>query len=555
VETVLFDGNAGQNALAIEDRTNGAYGTPSNPGAGISYAVTSPGSGLLQIPGIISIGGFSINSGVTLNGDPDGSGDRDVLLVLGTNAPGSQSLFGGAAFGDGRDSFVISDTGISVSTVAGVPLASITNAFTGGLSTFSTIYVATGAETGQVGDEVTVVPSARVNMIVDGQSPGRTTIPGDRITISSASPGTTQLVNDPALGPVHFRFTESFGSGSVGFLNFEAGSPQAAGSGMIAVASDAGTETMIQVYDRLTGTFRYQVTPFPGFFGGASVASGDINGDGIADLIAGAGPGGAPRVAIFNGIDGSLIRDFFGYEDTFRGGVNVAASDVDGDGISEIILGTGVGGGPRVRILNGTDFRPLRDVFAYNADFRGGVNVAAGDVNGDGFADIVTSTGSGGGPRVVVLDGPTLNQLASFFDFDPNSRTGVNAAVGDVNGDGFGDIVVGAGPDGPAEIRVFSGVNRSLLSNFFANDPFDPSLVPSIPFDAGVRVAVADVNGDRIGDIITVKGPGSLPVVRVYQVGAVNPQTNALFTTLEEIRRQDVFDGAFGFGLFVGASD
>jgi hypothetical protein len=234
--------------------------------------------------------------------------------------------------------------------------------------------------------------------------------------------------------------------------------------------------------------------------------------------------------------------------------VNVSAGDVDGDGFVDVILGTGVGGGPRVRILSGQTFEPIRDVFAYDFTFRGGVNVAAGDVNGDGFADIVTSTGSGGGPRVVVLDGPTLNEIASFFVFDPESRAGFFASVGDVNGDGFGDIVVGAGNGDPGEVRVFSGFNRSLITSFAVSD-FDLPGSPVIPFDVGIRVAVADVNGDRIGDIITAKGPGSLPVVRTYQVAAVNPETSALFTTFDEIRRQELFDSAFSFGLFVGASD
>mgnify|MGYP001556743040 CR=1 FL=1 len=73
--------------------------------------------------------------------------------------------------------------------------------------------------------------------------------------------------------------------------------------------------------------------------------------------------------------------------------------------------------------------------------------------------------------------------------------------------------------------------------------------------DRPIHLAAADVNGDGIDDVITAKGPGSTPTVRVYQVGVVNPQTHSLEPTLQEIRHQDVLDAAFGFGIFVGASN
>src|SRR5207247_9164123 len=125
-------------------------------------------------------------------------------------------------------------------------------------------------------------------------------------------------------------------------------------------------------HGRLPGALRYRVGPFPGFNLGAGVASGDVNGDGIADLIVGAGPGGGPRVAVFNGLDGSLMYDFFGYESSFRGGVYVSSADFNGDGHADIVLGTGLGGGPRVRVLSGVDLAPIRAVFVFESPSRGG---------------------------------------------------------------------------------------------------------------------------------------------------------------------------------------
>ena len=63
------------------------------------------------------------------------------------------------------------------------------------------------------------------------------------------------------------------------------------------------------------------------------------------------------------------------------------------------------------------------------------------------------------------------------------------------------------------------------------------------------------MNGDGINDVITGKGPGSLPTVRVYQLGAVDPITNALTPTLQEIRHFDAFDGGSSFGLYVGGGN
>jgi hypothetical protein len=376
------------------------------------------------------------------------------------------------------------------------------------------------------------------------------------VIINASSTYTNGFVNDPALGPPQNRIVQDVDGAAVGLIAIESGVAPAPGQGMIAVASDAGMTTTVQVYDRITKQLRYQVVPFGDFNLGATVASGDFNGDGIADLVVGAGAGGGPRVAVFNGLDGSLMADFFAYEDTFRGGVNVSAADFDGDGRADVVLGTGVTGGPRVRIFSGVDFAtPLLDVLVYEPSFRGGVNVSTGDFNADGTPDLITSAGAGGGPRVVVLSGTNLLQLASFFVFDPNSRTGFFAAGGDVNGDGFADVIAGAGAGAPAEVRVISGATRTALNDFYVNDPLEPgTAIPSIQFDAGVRVAAADVTGDGIDDVLTVKGPGSLPTIRAYQLGGVNPVTNALFPTLAEVAHFDAFDG-FAGGLYIGGSN
>ena len=97
----------------------------------------------------------------------------------------------------------------------------------------------------------------------------------------------------------------------------------------------------------------------PLFPGGASVATGDLDGDGVAEVITGAGPGGGPHVRVWRIAGGTAteVFGFFAYSPYFPGGAFVAAGDMDGDGIDELITGAGPGGGPHVRVwkLTGTD--------------------------------------------------------------------------------------------------------------------------------------------------------------------------------------------------------
>src|SRR5205823_3911789 len=97
-----------------------------------------------------------------------------------------------------------------------------------------------------------------------------------------------------------------------------------------------------------------------------------------------------------------------------RSGVWVAGGDVDGDGKDDIITGAGAGGGPHVKVFEDGTQNVIQSFFAYAPNFTGGVRVAAGDVNGDGKADIITGAGGGGSAHVKAFNATTLAQLYSF---------------------------------------------------------------------------------------------------------------------------------------------
>src|SRR5439155_5729285 len=90
--------------------------------------------------------------------------------------------------------------------------------------------------------------------------------------------------------------------------------------------------------------------------------------------------------------------------------------------------------------------------------------------------------------------------LQSYFAYDPRFTAGVYVAAGDVNGDGHADVVVGPGAGGGPNVAVFNGADGALLGSFFAFDPL---------FTGGVRVGtIAAVNA---ANVLAVPGPGSGP--------------------------------------------
>ncbi|MBX9580066.1 MAG: VCBS repeat-containing protein [Gemmataceae bacterium] len=280
--------------------------------------------------------------------------------------------------------------------------------------------------------------------------------------------------------------------------------------------------------------------PPPAPFGvPARVLAADLTGDGRPDAVEYAQAGGPARVRVTDGATGQVVADGPVYESGFTGGVFAATADFDRDGKAELIVSPDVGGGARVQVLSLADGRlVVRDNFFAIDDpqFRGGARVAAGDVNGDGVPDLVVAAGFGGGPRVAIYDGTGLLQGAAalpklvgdFFAFPGDDaarlRNGAFVAAGDLDGDGRADLAFGGGPGGGPRVYVLSGAlvaagrvadaQAGPIANFFVDD--DP--LPR----GGVWLAAADLDGDGTTDLAALRLdlPGTQGV-RVYPSQAV----------------------------------
>jgi WD40 repeat protein len=270
----------------------------------------------------------------------------------------------------------------------------------------------------------------------------------------------------------------------------------------------AGNSGVVKLLDGKSGIAKATIQAFPvGFKAGVRVATGDVNGDGTADIIAAPGANGSMAVRVFNGTNGTILSQF-DHGLPLAGGVHVAAGDLDGDDNAEIIVGAGAGASPHVKVFDGATRTELRDFEPFPGTTHG-VTLAVGDVSGDTSSEIIIGAGAGGPGTVKIYDWQTsaiVNTINAFTGLTGGVTVTTRAVAGNKD-----EIIVAAGAGGGPHVKVFNGATGAEI----------PTLLPPIyaaTFRGGVTIAVGDVDGDGILELVTGSGPGASQKVKIFHV-------------------------------------
>ena len=234
---------------------------------------------------------------------------------------------------------------------------------------------------------------------------------------------------------------------------------------------------------------------------------------------------GTPTVSIVDPASGTVVRQFDVYEQGFMGGVQTAIHDVDNDGRDEIVVAPGRGRVGEIRVfdIDGEEMPEYR-ITPFGSSFLSGVNIALGDVNGDGTKDLIA--GQAAGSTVSIHLGGSLGwESTSFRRYTPYGTThlaGVSVAAADIgtitNGsisqtdsrDGRDELLLGTGPGAIKSVQI---VDVAGPPTVVAELSVDPTIGYS-----GVTIASGLYNDRSVDDIMVSGGQGESARVDMFQI-------------------------------------
>jgi hypothetical protein len=514
------------NPIAISGATGtlGLLGTGTLTLSADSLTGTT-GDSISVINGTLNVTGKIANATTATSGTITGAGGTIGALNVntGTVAPGGTLTTGAVTLNAATN---YSAAVLTTTTAANLKTASAINL---GGATLSLSSVAAGLA---VNNTFTIIDNTAVSGLVTG-------------TFANQAEGSTISAKDTAGNTVTFIVSYIGGTNAndvtlkVSSITSATPTPTAPAQPMVAgqpalnkftaVGADAGGGPLVTITFQ-NGTFVSFFAYASTFTGGVRVALGDVNGDGSPDIITGAGPGGGPQVNVYNVNNAtgvvSLQKSFFAFSaPSFTGGVYVAAGNTNGDAFADVIVGAGATGGSRVQVYAGSatgvvTTSTLNDFFAYSPAFTGGVVVAAGQRDAVAGDEIITAPASGGGYNIKSFNangtGNNPTVVDNFFAFNNTTSVGgLSLAVGLLNSGSIADLIVGTTNGG-------YGVIVDSATAGIAGVPF-------AGFTGAIRAGVAeDANGQDFA--VALAGPTGAPRISVFSVGATAlTQTDSLF--------------------------
>jgi hypothetical protein len=220
-----------------------------------------------------------------------------------------------------------------------------------------------------------------------------------------------------------------------------------------------------------------------GVTGGALVYRGDLNADGQGEKIVVNGP----RLSIINSA-GDYWYDDYVLDPNAVANLNIAVGDLAGR--NSLLLSSPRKGQALVYSYNGELLN--NKLFPFGKKYTGGLAVAIGDTDGDKKGEAIFGAGTGIVGEIIIYDGG-LNKIKSrFFPFDKKYKDGIKIAAGDINGDGRAEVVAVQSKIKKPVVRVFDGKGKKL-AEFTLAASFGGK---------NIYLSVADVNFDGKGEVV-----------------------------------------------------
>lgn len=280
----------------------------------------------------------------------------------------------------------------------------------------------------------------------------------------------------------------------IGTTNFATISVPGSRERQFVVALSNQTEPTIKIFNGAGALVRSWIPFELGRLDAISLAVGDVDGDGLEEIVVGAGRGGTPQIRIFDDKGRTKFNNGFWGEDVgYTNGLEIALGDINNDNRKEIIVASAKN---KKNIIKFFDYngKEIEKSFSFNVvdDFVP-AEIASIDYNQDGTSEILVGASSGNDGSVKIFDksGTMLNEFNAYKNF----IGGVNIATGKIDGQTV--IVTGAGYGGGPHIRFFSLDGTKLVNELFSHNK---------KFLGGVNVLLSDINGDAVDELLVLPG-------------------------------------------------